>query len=95
MLCQSEWACIYQTVNIVVFFTKKLMTIQKGRVLVEMYRVVPQTKRVKTKIGNTLKPHVYDKIITKTSSEIRAFCIGDHTPVNKCCIIILIFEGRQ
>jgi len=46
MLCQSECACSHQTVNMVVFFTKNNKnTYPKGRALMQMYRVVAQTKR--------------------------------------------------
>jgi len=45
VLCESECACLHQPVNIVVFFTQdNENTYPKGRVLVQMYRVVPQTK---------------------------------------------------
>jgi len=47
VLCQSECACLHQTVNRVVFFTKT--NCPNGRVLMQMYRVVSQTKR-----GNSL-----------------------------------------
>ena len=46
VLCQSECACLYQTVIVVVIFTKNIEnTYPKGRALMQMYRVVPQTKR--------------------------------------------------
>ena len=46
MLCQSECACLNQKVNIVVFFTKNNENMYpKGRALMPMYIVVPQTKR--------------------------------------------------
>ena len=38
MLCQSECACLHQTVNME-------ETHPKGRALMQMYRVIPQTKR--------------------------------------------------
>jgi len=45
-LCQSECACLHQTVNMVVFFLKiNENTYPKVRELMQMYRVVPQTKR--------------------------------------------------
>ena len=38
MLCQSEWACLHKTVNMVVFFVKSNEnTYQKGRALMQMY----------------------------------------------------------
>ena len=48
VLCQSECACLHQTVNIVpvVFFTKNNeITYPKERALMQMYRVVSITKR--------------------------------------------------
>ena len=43
---QSECACLHQTVNIIVFFTKNNENIYpKGRALMQMYRVVPITKK--------------------------------------------------
>ena len=47
--CQPKWASIYQTVNMVISFLK-IMKIPnpKGRELIQMYRVVPQTKTTKT-----------------------------------------------
>ena len=46
VLCQSESACLHQTVYIVVFWTKYNENIYpKGRALIQMYRVVPQTNR--------------------------------------------------
>ena len=46
VLCQSECACLHKTVNMVVFFVKSNEnTYPKGRALVQMYRVVPITKR--------------------------------------------------
>jgi len=45
VLCQSE--CLHKTVNMVVFFVKSNgNTFPKGRALMQMYRVVPITKRV-------------------------------------------------
>ena len=45
VLCQSECACL-QKVNTVVFFVKRNdNTYTKGRALIQMYRVVPITKR--------------------------------------------------
>jgi len=45
-LSHSECACLHQTVNIAVFFTKNNEnTYPKGRALMQTYRVVPQTKR--------------------------------------------------
>ena len=46
VLCQSECACLHRTVNMVVFFVKSTEnTYPKGRALMQMYRVVPITKR--------------------------------------------------
>jgi len=46
VLCQSEWACLNKTVNMVVFFVKcNENTYPKGRAFMQMYRVVPLTKR--------------------------------------------------
>jgi len=46
MLCQSEWACLHKTVNMVVFFVKSNEnTYPKGRELMQMYRVVLIQKR--------------------------------------------------
>ena len=46
VLCQSECACLLNSVNMVVFFVKSNEnTYPKGRALVQMYRVVTQTKR--------------------------------------------------
>jgi len=42
VICQSEWACLHKTVNMVVFFVKSNEnTYQKGRALMQMYRVIP------------------------------------------------------
>ena len=46
VLCQSECACLHKTVNMVVFFVKSNEnTYPKERALMQMYRVVPITKR--------------------------------------------------
>ena len=46
MMCQSECACLHKTVNMVVFIVKSNEnTYPKGRALMQMYRVVPITKR--------------------------------------------------
>ena len=46
VLCQSECACLHKTVNMVVSFVKSNEnSYQKGRALMQMYRVVPKTKR--------------------------------------------------
>jgi len=46
VLCQSECACLHKTVNNAVFFVKSNEnTYPKRRALVQMYRVVPITKR--------------------------------------------------
>ena len=45
VLCQSEFACLHKAANTVVVFVKSNEnTYQKGRALMQMYRVVPQTK---------------------------------------------------
>jgi len=50
VLWQSECACLHKTVNMVVFLVKSNEnTYPKGRALVQIYRVVPITKRVKLK----------------------------------------------
>ena len=50
VLCQSEWACLHKTVNMVVFFVKtNENTCPKGRALIQIYRIVFITKR-----GNNL-----------------------------------------
>ena len=44
---QSECSCLHKIVNMVVFFVKSNEnTYPKGRALVQMYRIVPMTKRV-------------------------------------------------
>ena len=49
VLCQSEYACLHKTVNMVVFFVKSNEnTYPKGRLLMQMYKVV-----LNTNIGNT------------------------------------------
>ena len=46
VLCQSVCACSHQTVNMVVFFTKKMkIPTQKGEQSCKMYIVVHQTKK--------------------------------------------------
>ena len=46
VLCQSECACLHKTVNMAVFFVKSNKnTYPKWRALMQMYRVVPITKR--------------------------------------------------
>ena len=46
VICQSECACLHETVNMVVLFVKSNEnTYPKGRALKKMYRVVPQKKR--------------------------------------------------
>jgi len=46
VLCQSEWACLHKTVSMVVFFVKSNVTAYpKERALMQMYRVIPQTKK--------------------------------------------------
>ena len=46
VLCQSECACLLKTVSMVVLFVKSNEnTYPKGRALMQMYRVVPITKR--------------------------------------------------
>ena len=46
LLCQSDWACLHKTVNMVFFFVKSNEnTYPKGRALIQMFGVVPITKR--------------------------------------------------
>ena len=46
VLCQSECACLHKTINMVAFFVKSNEnTYPKGRALMQIYRVVPKTKR--------------------------------------------------
>ena len=46
LLCQSECACLYKKVNMVVFVVENNEnTYPKGRALMKMYKVVPQMKR--------------------------------------------------
>ena len=46
VLYQSEFTCLHQTVNMVVFFPKKNEnTYPKGKALMQMYRVVPQNEK--------------------------------------------------
>ena len=48
-MCQSDCACLHKTVNMVVFFVKSNEnTDPKGRALMQMYRVVPITKKENT-----------------------------------------------
>ena len=52
VLCQSECACLYKTVNMEVFFVKSNEnTYPKGRALMQMYKVVPITKRGNSCVG--------------------------------------------
>ena len=45
VLCQSEYACLHRTENMVVFFVKSNEnTYPKGRALMQTYRVVPITR---------------------------------------------------
>ena len=45
VLCQSDCAFLDKTVNTAVFFVKSNEnTYPKGRTLIQMYRVIPQTK---------------------------------------------------
>ena len=46
VLCQSDCASLHKTVNMVVFFLKyDENDYPKGRAILQMYRVVPQTKK--------------------------------------------------
>ena len=46
VLCQSEYACLLITVNMVVFFVKVMkIPNYKRRALMQLYRGVPTTKR--------------------------------------------------
>jgi len=59
--CQSECPCLHKTVNIVVFFVKSdENTYPKGRALMQMYRVVPQTKRGNLSSSNL---HINSEIV--------------------------------
>ena len=45
-LCQSEYTCLHKTVKMAVSFVKSNEnTYPKGRALMQMYRVIPITKR--------------------------------------------------
>jgi len=56
--CQSERVCLHKTVNILVFFTKNNKNFYpKVKALMQMYRVVPQTKKGKYK-GSLLIWHL-------------------------------------
>jgi len=46
VLCQTECPCLHEAVNMVVFFLKNdKNTYPKGRAIVQMYKIVSQTKR--------------------------------------------------
>ena len=46
VLCQSECTCLHKTINMVAYFVKSNEnSYPKGRALMQMYRVVPITKR--------------------------------------------------
>ena len=67
VLCQSECACLHKTVIMVVFFVKSNEnTFPKGRALMQMYRVVPQTKR-----GNYMYMTITKKNKKRKQSETR------------------------
>ena len=60
VLCQTECTCLHQTVNMVVFFVKSNEnTYSKGRALMQMYRVVPITKRELLKLLYNCFRHTY------------------------------------
>ena len=55
VMCQSDCACLHQTVNMVVFFVKSNQnTYPKGRALMQMYRVASIRKR-RNNVPNTLQ----------------------------------------
>ena len=57
VLCQIECACLHQTVNRVFFSTKNNEnTYPKWRALMQMYRVVPKSKRENWVIDLDLSP---------------------------------------
>ena len=57
VLCQSECACLHKTVNMIVLFVKSNEnTYPKGGALMQMYRVVPLTKRGNC---NVLNMHMF------------------------------------
>ena len=63
VLCQSECTCLHQTVNMVVFFVKSNEnTYSKGRALMQIYRVVPITKRELLKLLYNCFHHTYVKL---------------------------------
>ena len=67
VLCQLECACLHKTVIMVVFFVKSNEnTFPKGRALMQMYRVVPQTKR-----GNYMYMAITKKNKKRKQSETR------------------------
>jgi len=46
VFCQSECICLHITVKMVFFFVQSIEnTYPKGRALMQLYRVVPKTKR--------------------------------------------------
>ena len=55
VFCQSEGSCLHKTTNIAVFFVKSNENAYpKGRALMQMYRVVPQTTRGNYQLGEAL-----------------------------------------
>ena len=60
VLNQSECTCLHQSVNEVVFFVKSNEnTYSKGRALMQIYRVVPITKRELLKLLYNCFHHTY------------------------------------
>ena len=55
VICQPDCACLHKTVNMEIFYVKSNeITYPKGRALMQMYRVVPITKR-----GTIVGVHIY------------------------------------
>ena len=75
VLWQSDCACLHQTVNMAVFFVKVMkIPTQKGTTLLQMYRVVPQTKIGNSKlipISNTvISPDKHDYYAVSNVREV-------------------------
>jgi len=68
-LCQSEFTCLHETVNMVVFFFK-IMKIpnQKGENPCKLYRVVPQMKREKSCFFTVSSTHVIKNALFHAST---------------------------
>ena len=81
VLCHSECACLHKTVNMVVFVVKSNEnTYSKGRAYMQMYRVVPITKRGNLSTGNlvlwTLHRVITPPYKTSTKLEVTMLHIG-------------------